>query len=111
MAPSAAATRYLVVANQTLGGTGLLGSVRARALEEASFHVVVPATEPADERTPTGGTGQENAQRRLTEALERFQAAGFEVTGTVGAADPMEAIRDAMAADHYLGIIISTLPA
>ena len=88
-----AATRYLVVANQTLGGTGLVGSVRARALEECSFHVVVPATEPGDEHTPAGGTGPENAQRRLSEALERLRAEGLEVTGTVGPADPMEANR------------------
>jgi hypothetical protein len=111
MATSPAAIRYLVVANQTLGGTGLAGTLQARALEECSFHVVVPATEPADERTAGGGTGTENAQRRLEEALKRFQGGGYKVTGTVGAADPMEAIRDALAADRYAGIIISTLPA
>lgn len=105
------ATRYLVVANQTLGGTGLLGAVQGRALEESSFQVIVPATDPADERTPAAGTGTENAQRRLQEALERFRAAGVEASGVVGAADPMEAIRDALAADRYAGIIISTLPA
>jgi hypothetical protein len=111
MATSPAAIRYLVVANQTLGGTGLLGSLQARALEECSFHVVVPATEPADEHAPGEGTGTEIAQRRLEEALKRFEAGGYQVTGTVGAPDPVEAIRDALAADRYAGIIISTLPA
>ena len=111
MATFPAAGRYLVVANQTLGGTGLAHSVRQRGREGHAIHVVVPATEPADERVPAEGTGPENAQRRLNVALEHFQAAGVEATGTVGPADPMEAIREALAADHYMGIIISTLPA
>jgi nucleotide-binding universal stress UspA family protein len=103
---------YLIVANQTLGGTALTRIVTERAqLEAASIHVVVPATDPADEQPPVSGTAQENAQRRLDEALERLHAAGVEATGEVGAADPMEAIRDAVSAGGYAGLIISTLPA
>ncbi len=80
-------------------------------MEGSSIHLVVPATEPADERVPGEGTAVANAQRRLEVALGRFQEAGIEATGTVGAADPMEAIRDALAGGPYAGIIISTLPA
>jgi GABA permease len=111
MVESASMRRYLVVANQILGGTGLADSVQQRAKEGYSIHVVVPATEPADERVRPEGTAAENAQRRLGEALARFRAAGVEATGTVGPADPMEAMRHALAADAYMGIIISTLPA
>ncbi len=111
MVTPAPTRRYLVVANQTLGGTGLADSVQLRAKEGYAFHVVVPATEPADERANPGGTAIENAQRRLNAALERFRSAAVDATGSVGAADPMEAIRDALAADAYVGIIISTLPA
>ena len=111
MAINPPASRYLVVANQTLGGTGLISAVQERAKEGFPIHVVVPATEPADEHVPAEGTGAEQAQRRLNRALERFRAVGVEATGTVGAADPMEAIRDALAGGSYAGIIISTLPA
>ena len=103
---------YLVVANQTLGGTALAKVVTQRAkIEAAIIHIVVPATEPADEHPPAPGTASENAQRRLHEALERLKAAGVEATGEVGAADPMQAIGDALNAHSYSGLIISTLPA
>lgn len=103
--------RYLVVANQTLGGTALARIVAKRAkVKSATFHVAVPATEPADEYPPAAGTASENAQRRLQEALERLKAAGVQSTGEVGAADPMQAIRDALRAHSYSGFIISTLP-
>jgi GABA permease len=103
---------YLVVANQTLGGTALAQVVEERAkMEAATFHVVVPATEPSDEHPPGEGTASENAQRRLLEALERLKAAGVEATGEVGAADPMQAIGDALKAQSHSGLIISTLPA
>ena len=103
---------YLVVANQTLGGTALAKVITERAkMEAVTFHVVVPATEPADEHPPAAGTASENAQRRLLEALERLKAAGVEATGEVGAADPMQAIGDALKAQSHTGLIISTLPA
>jgi hypothetical protein len=103
---------YLVVANQTLGGTALAKVITERAtMEVATFHVVVPATEPADEQQPAAGTASENAQRRLHEALERLKEAGVEATGEVGAADPMQAIGDALKERQYSGLIISTLPA
>jgi len=103
---------YLVVANQTLGGTALAQVVMDRAkMEAATIHVVVPATEAADEHPPATGTAAENAQRRLEEALARLEAAGVQATGEVGAADPMQAIRDASTAHTYSGLIISTLPA
>jgi hypothetical protein len=103
---------YLVVANQTLGGTALATVITERAtMEAATFHIVVPATEPADEHQPAEGTSAENAQRRLQEALERLERAGVQATGEVGAADPMQAIGDALKERQYSGLIISTLPA
>jgi hypothetical protein len=103
--------RCLVVANQTLGGVALMQIATRRASEGMHIHVVVPATEPSDMPAPADGTAAETARRRLQEALERMRAAGVSVTGTVGAADPMQAIRDALAADRYDEIVISTLPA
>ncbi len=103
---------YLVIANQTLGGTALLDAVTLRStLDRAHIHVVVPATEPTDQQTPATGTASEMAQLRLQAALQRFNAAGVHATGEIGAADPMQAARDAIAKDNYTGLIISTLPA
>ncbi len=102
---------YLVVANQTLGGTALARAIEERAnTEAATFHVLVPATEPADEHSPAAGTASENAQRRLQAALARLKAAGVEATGEIGAADPMQAIGDALKEHSHSGLIISTLP-
>jgi hypothetical protein len=48
--------RYLVVANQTLGGGHLVGKVR-ECLQDGpcGFHIVVPATPPRDHWTYTEG--------------------------------------------------------
>src|SRR3981081_1441896 len=97
--------RCLVVANQTLGGPSLSKTVSSRAGDGAVIRVVVPATEPAHEQVAAGGTAADNAQRRLDEALARFKVAGVEATGMVGPADPMQAIREALAADSYDRII------
>jgi hypothetical protein len=103
---------YLLVANQTLGGTALATVVTERAKNErATIHIIVPATAPADERPPAAGIALENAQRRLQGALDRLQGAGLHATGEIGVADPMQAIRDAFRTYRYSGLIISTLPA
>ena len=100
------------MANQTLGGTALARVVEERATyESAAIHVVVPAIDPAIEQPPAAGTASENAERRLGQALDRLKAAGVNATGEVGASDPMEAIANALKAQHQSGIIISTLPA
>lgn len=103
--------RCLVVANQTLGGTALIHAVSLRALAGEVMHIVVPATEPGDEHPSPGETAAGSAQRRLHEALDRLRAVGVDATGAVGAADPMRAIGDALAAERYNTIVISTLPA
>lgn len=104
--------RYLVVANQTLGGALLTAAVRSRSQEGALIHIVVPATEPSDDRSSSSPkAAAATAQRRLDEELARCRAVGVEASGAVGAADPLQAIRDAVAEAHYDGLIISTLPA
>jgi hypothetical protein len=103
--------RYLIVANQTLGGRALF--TRLKLLAEsgpASFHVVVPATPPKHQWTWTEGEAHAIAQRRLDSALEAFRDVGAEVTGAVGSERPMDAIRDALRGVRIDEIIISTLP-
>jgi hypothetical protein len=103
----------LVVAHQTAATPGLLEAVRERAERgPAKFHLVVP-------RMPHGmhklvdpeETGQDDAQHVLEDALPKLsQAAGIEVTGDLGDAEPLCAIQDAVNLGHYDEIIISTLP-
>jgi hypothetical protein len=103
----------LVVAHQTAATPGLLDAVRARAARgPARFHLVVPQqahgihklVDPED-------TGVDEAQRVLEVALPRLsQEAGHEVTGSVGDAEPLSAIQDAVNLGDFDEIIISTLP-
>ena len=103
----------LVVAHQTAATPGLLDAVRERAARgPASFHLVVPqqahgmhkVVDPQD-------AGVDEAQRVLEVALPKLsEAAGHEVTGSVGDAEPLMAIHDAINLGEYDEIIISTLP-
>ena len=103
----------LVVAHQTAATPGLLDAVRARAARgPARFHLVVPQqahgmhklVDPED-------AGADEAQRVLEVALPKLsQEAGHEVTGSVGDAEPLSAIQDAVNLGNFDEIIISTLP-
>ncbi len=103
----------LVVAHQTAATPALLDAVRARAARgPARFHLVVPQrargihklVDPED-------TGADEAQRVLDIALPKLsQEAGHEVSGSVGDAEPLSAIQDAVNLGNFDEIIISTLP-
>ena len=103
----------LVVAHQTAATPGLLDAVRERAARgPAMFHLVVPqqahgmhkVVDPQD-------AGVDEAQHVLDVALPKLsEAAGGEVTGSVGDAEPLMAIQDAIQLGDYDEIIISTLP-
>lgn len=105
--------RVLVVAHQTAATPGLLDAVRERAgRAPASFHLVVPrqahgmhrVVDPQDE-------GEDEAQQVLDTALPRLsEAAGAEVTGSLGDSEPLMAIHDAVNLTHFDEIIVSTLP-
>jgi hypothetical protein len=123
-------TRYLVVANQTLGGRRLDDVLRDRATGDASFHVLLPATEPhliddvwlpadplialppvlalADE--DASREARERAQNRLDAFVGHVRALGCDVTGTLGAPDPYEAVHDLVTRERFDEIIVSTLP-
>jgi hypothetical protein len=103
----------LVVAHQTAATPGLLDAVRERAQRSpATFHLVVPqqahgihkVVDPED-------AGVDEAQRVLEAALPKLsEAAGQDVTGAVGDAEPLMAIQDAVNLGEFDEIIISTLP-
>jgi hypothetical protein len=101
--------RYLVVANQTLGGAHLLSLLRELAAQPSSFHVLVPATPPKDHLW-TEGEARATARRRLDAALERFRSVGIEATGEVGDGRPLEAIDDVLQREAFDEIVLSTFP-
>jgi hypothetical protein len=103
----------LVVAHQTAATRPLLDAVRERARRSpARFHLVVP-------RQPHGmhkvvdplEAGEEEARHVLADALPKLaDAAGQEVSASIGDPEPLMAIQDAVNLGHYDEIIISTLP-
>ncbi len=101
--------RYLVVANQTLGGDQLMAEVRRRAAAgPSSFYVIVPNTRSAaaeDEHRATL-----TAQSRLNQALNQLRSEGLDARGDIGDPEPLTAIEDALAGQQFDEIIISTLP-
>ena len=101
--------RYLVVANQTLGGDQLMAEVRRRTgAGPSSFYVIVPNTRSAaaeDEHRATL-----TAQSRLNQALNQLRSEGLDARGDIGDPEPLTAIEDALAGQQFDEIIISTLP-
>jgi hypothetical protein len=103
----------LVVAHQTAVGSALLEAVRDRAARGgARFHLVVPRRPHGIHRVVDPiEAGEEEARAVLAKALPALsEAAGSEVTGSVGDPEPLMAIHDAVNLGHYDEIIISTLP-
>lgn len=123
-------TRYLLVANQTLGGAQLDAELRSRldGSEGAAVHVVVPTIAAAKESGwspgdaafgipgPGGAEDPEAVARRrsdhrLQAIIGRLDELGATATGEVGDSDPYEAVRSAVERHDVDEIIISTLPA
>jgi hypothetical protein len=122
--------RYLVVANQTLGGVGLRQEIRKRhKAKPCSFYILVPNTHAVDYHgVPAAGghvpmptmitasgpaTDEEatvQARYRLDRLLHRCYELGAKVEGQLGDADPLEAIGKTLADREFDEVIISTLP-
>ncbi len=106
--------RVLVVAHRTAATPQLIAAVAERAeAGPAQFTLLVP-------RVPHGlhrlvdpeDTDEAEAQMVLELALPLLEeAAGGPVEGKIGDPNPNDAVHDAMNAEHYDEIIISTLPA
>lgn len=106
-------SNVLIVANRTAVAERLLDTVKRRAQAgPAHFHLVVPATPRGLHRVVDPEvTGGEEATAQLERALPLLSAAaGSEVTGRVGVADPVAAIHDALGERPCDELIISTLP-
>jgi hypothetical protein len=105
--------RVLLVANRTASHQPLVDAVRRRAARPpVIFHLVVPATPQGLHRVVDPEVaGISVANQRLCDALPILSAAaGQEVTGNVGDANPLAAIQDALNLQGFDEIILSTLP-
>lgn len=103
--------RYLVVANQTLGGTHLVERVRdCLGQGPCAFYVLVPASADLSGWTHTNESDHELAAERLDRALTRFRELGAEAEGEVGDPRPTDAIADVLRRESFDEIILSTLP-
>ena len=103
----------LVVAHQTAATEALLDTIRERARSgPVSFHLVVPRQAHGMHRfVDPQDADSEEAHAVLDAALPKLsEAAGSTVTGSLGDAEPLSAIQDAINLGNYDEIIISTLP-
>jgi len=102
---------YLVVGNQTLDSPALAAAIAERAGQGATtIHVVVPATPIKRGLTWDEDEAREVARERLEAMLARLRAVAVEVTGEIGAPDPIEAVEDAIRGREVDEILLSTLP-
>lgn len=123
--------RYLIVANQTLGGQELEHKLRDRIEHgEGSFYVVVPMTPPEHEvsvwapadptfgipvAVPEDGTdaieeARRRSEHRLQAMLNRISELGGTAEGQVGNRDPVAAVEAALAQGPFDEVLVSTLP-
>jgi len=142
--------RYLVVANQTLGGEELWAAIRERiAAGDCHFHLLVPATpagqldlgftaaaeggqgeaggpegldrrtarqlledelDDADLRDSGEDLGRRLARQRMRQELDRMRELGASVSGEIGVADPVDAVRVVLHRWEFDEVILSTLP-
>ena len=109
-------SRVLIVANRTAATPALIEAVRARAASgPCKFTLLVPHSWQAIHRlTSTEDSHMEanESERVLERALPLLEdAAGDEVEGLTGDADPLAAIEDAVNRHGFDEVILSTLPA
>jgi CRP-like cAMP-binding protein len=101
--------RYLVVANETLGGQRLLDEISARHERESSeFLLVVPAAAPSEGWTWSDAEARGLARDRLERVLRDLRLRGVKGTGRVGDADAFMAIQDAVRDGRFDEIILSS---
>jgi predicted deacetylase len=110
----------LVVANETVAGQALIDAIRRRAelkrgpAEDGGLVTVVcPINKPREGYVVYEDTRRAAAGRRLERTLAALREAGIAAHGMVADAEPVDAVRDALATlePPVTGIIVSTHPA
>ncbi len=117
VAPTTAAHRVLVLANQTVESKELLDELRRIGDEkDATYYVVVPAspieTGVAATHSPLDvwEATKQAAQQRLDHTLTALRSENLEANGELGDYRPLRALASAVDTFHPDQIVISTLP-
>jgi hypothetical protein len=101
----------LVVANETVAGRSLLDALRKRAAEgPIRVTVLCPVNHPREGYVVYEDTRRAAAGRRLDRTLELLHGDGISAYGLVVDADPVSAVKDAIAQLEPAEIIVSTHP-
>ena len=101
----------LLIANETVGGQAVYDAVKQRA-EQGPIRVTVvaPINHPREGYVIYEDTRRAAAGRRLDRTLRAFREAGIPAHGLVVDADPVNAVRDAIAQLEPDEVIVSTHP-
>lgn len=115
--------RYLVVANQTLGGAELAAKLDELSRDQqCRFYMVVPITQMSGSDHAVDAAwaplevhdgyqvGHKLAEGRLNAELARLRKAGVEADGEVVDPLPIDRVRELAGREDYDAIIVSTLP-
>jgi GABA permease len=105
--------RVLVVANETVGGSQLLDTIRERIAGQADARVLVvcPAlNSPLRHWASDEDDARHKAQERLDTSLAAMQGAGIRASGEIGDGDPIQAIEDALRTFRPDELVVSTHP-
>jgi hypothetical protein len=104
--------KVLVIATRAAACPELVEALRERAASEpTAFSLVVPATPSGWAWLADMFSGGSEAEGYVYSAVARYRAAGLEVESVrLGDPDPVAATMDAVNAEHYDEIVVSTLP-
>ena len=113
---------YLIVANQTIGGDELTATLdQLVSGGPCTFRFLVPVTDtegtqqwdypPIDRAIPDAHRiARVLAEGRLEHELARLRRAGLTASGEVVDALPVGRVQELLHADHFDGVVVSTLP-
>ena len=88
----------LVIANETVAGESLIDALKRRAQEgPLRVTVITPVNQPREGYVVYEDTRRAAAGRRLERTLQALREAGIPASGHVVEADPVAALRDALA--------------
>jgi hypothetical protein len=105
------AREILAVANETVAGRSLLEALQREAAHELiRVTVLCPINHPREGYVVYEDTRRAAAGRRLDKTLELLRDAGIPAHGLVVDADPVSAVRDAIAQLEPDAIVVSTHP-
>ena len=103
----------LVIANETVAGPSLIEALKRRSAEGPLLVTVVcPVNQPREGYVVYEDTRRASASRRLERTLDALRADGISASGLVVEADPVAAVKDALAQLEPAPdeIIVSTHP-